>query len=368
MSRYRTIALAFVLLLLAPRAVAEAPPLTAEAIVERHIEARGGEAALRAIQSLVFDKGVYSEPGYTSDGGAVMMLRRPNLKLVGHPERRPDFLEGFDGSAWEWYEDPGLTLRTVGPASAAGRHNTTVEGPFLDYAEKGSSIELVGSPLVGGRRTYELRLTLMDGFQTDYFFDAETFLIIASRQTAAVHAFGEPVTAETRYSDFRRVAGVLFPFRSTEVELATGRELNAMLWGSIEANRELPARWFSPPLYERTPIQTLMDQLFAQRDDAQAMLWTYREFRRLNPGVDTREAAEVIGYQVLKMGQSASAIALLERNAQDNPAAADSAFGLGRAYAMAGRKADARREFERALRLEPGHARATKALADLAGA
>ena len=361
----RSFVIALTALMLGSGPDASAQPLGVETIVARHIEARGGEAAIRAIHSLVFDGGTYREGDYSSDGGAVMMLMRPYYKLVGHPERDQDFMEGYDGAAWEWYADPGITMRTVGAASGAIRHYADVEGPLLDYAAKGSRVELISDAGVANRHAHQIRLTMMDGYTTDFFIDRRSFMVIASRHASAIHAFGETVSSETRFGDFRRVSGVLFPFRSSEVEIATGHEMSSMLWGSIDANVDIPTAWFSPPDYERTPIQTFMEQLFVQRDDAPAMLWTYHNFRRTHPDIDTREAAETMGYQVLKMGQIASAIALLERNAADNPDASDSAFGLGRAYETAGRPADARREFERALRLEPGHARATRALAAL---
>jgi tetratricopeptide (TPR) repeat protein len=357
--------LATLLLATAPGASAQSRHPDVDTIIARHIEARGGEAAIRAINSLVFDHGAYSEPGYTSDGDAVMMLMRPYLKLVGHPERSPDSMEGYDGAAWEWYRDPGIVLRTTGDASEALRHYADVEGPFVDHAAKGSRVEFIGEEAIGNRRAYQVRLTMMDGYETDFFIDRRTYMIIASRHTASIHAFGTRVASETRFSDFRPVAGVLFPFRSSEIEIATGRELNAMQWGSIEANQDIPVAWFSPPEFERTPLQTFMEQLFVQRIDASAVLWSYHNFRRAHPDVDTREAAEIMGFQILKMGQHEQAIALLERNAADNPNAANSAFGLGRAYATAGRTDDARREFNRALQLEPGHSRATNALASL---
>lgn len=53
---------------------------------------------------------------------------------------------------------------------------------------------------------------------------------------------------------------------------------------------------------------------------------------------------------------------LLIENARDYPDSSVAAFGLGRAYATAGRKADARAEFERALALDPKNARAEQAL------
>lgn len=343
------------------------PQLTeVDEIIARHIEARGGADAMRAINSLVFSEGLYIEGDYIGGGEAVMMLMRPYYKLVGHPEHDRDFMEGYDGAAWEWFADPGIVVRTVGAASAASRHSTDVEGPFLDYAEKGHSVELIGEADIDGRPTYQVRLTMMDGYAQDSFFDQESYLIVASRHSAAVHAFGDEVVSQTRIGDYREVAGVLFAHQFEEVEIATGRAMHSMQWGRIEANVDIPVEWFSPPEFERTPIQNFMEQMYIQRTDADAVLWTYHNFRRANPDIDTREASEVIGYQTLKMGDHDTAIALLERNAQDYPDAADSAFGLGRAYATAGRPDDARAQFERALSLEPGHGRATRALAELA--
>lgn len=349
----------------APAACAADATLDADAIIDRHIEARGGEAALRNIQSLIFNNGLYQEGDYSSDGDSTMMLMRPYYKLVGHPEHDPGYMEGYDGAAWEWFENPGLTVRTVGAASAAIRHHAEVDGPFLDYKEKGHSIELIGEATIAGNPAYQIRLSMMDGFVSDSFFDQQTFLSLAERQSAPVHAFGAAVTSETRISDYRDVAGVMFPHRYQETNIATDEAMSSMQWESIDANTDIPAAWFSPPEFERSRIQTFMDHLFVQRSDAQAMLWTYQRFRLAYPEEDTRVASEVIGYQALKMGDVSSAITLLERNAADNPDAADSAFGLGRAYATAERLDDARAEFDRALKLEPGHARATRALADL---
>ncbi|HET6535986.1 MAG TPA: tetratricopeptide repeat protein [Sphingomicrobium sp.] len=66
--------------------------------------------------------------------------------------------------------------------------------------------------------------------------------------------------------------------------------------------------------------------------------------------------------EMAEMGQAKSAIALLGANARDYPDKPDAAFGLGRAYATAGREAEARAEFRRALTLDPKHSRAADAL------
>jgi len=174
------------------------------------------------------------------------------------------------------------------------------------------------------------------------------------------------VPSETRWSDYRAVSGVLFAYLNVEVDIATGKELNRFRTERIEVNQNLDAAMFMPPQIRRTALQILMDQIFQERDDADAVEWTYHDFRSAYPRIDTEAAMEVIGYQALKMGSTAAAIHLLERNRGDYPNSAAAAFGLGRAYKTAGRAAEAKLQFERALSLDPNHQRAKASLAELA--
>ena len=139
-----------------------------------------------------------------------------------------------------------------------------------------------------------------------------------------------------------------------------------MTWTAIVVNAPLDPLVFSPPSFTHTPLQTLMEQLYYEREDATAVMWTYADFRSANPAVDTHQAMEVVGYQMLKMGDVQPALELLKANAGANPTAATSAFGLGRAYAAAGQVEKARGEFKRALALDPNYKRASDSLAALA--
>jgi len=337
---------------------------SAEMVVARYVEAIGGQKKLDAIQNLVI-RGTYTEHGQSV--AAQLARMRPFYKLVGDPLNRSDeFEEGYDGSAWEFYGDPGIVLRTVGPAAAAARHGLYLLGNLVDFKQQGSSVNLVGKARIDGRDAYQLRVHMLDGFEQDEFIDAKTWLIIADRKVAKVHAFGADVPSETRWSDYRAVHGVLFAHLNVEAEIATGRELNRFRTDRIEVNQNLDAAMFMPPQIRRTPLQALMDQIFQERDDADAVEWTYHDFRNAYPKVNTEAAMEVIGYQALKMGSSAAAIHLLERNRGDYPDSAAAAFGLGRAYKAVGRAAEAKLQFERALSLDPNHQRAKTALAELA--
>jgi hypothetical protein len=364
-TRLHRTALIAALLSALPAGGAQAPSLpSADTIIAHHVEALGGQKKLDAIQSVVI-RGVYTE--HEQSVPAQLARMRPYYKLVGDPlKRSADFEEGYDGSAWEFYGDPGIVLRTVGPAAAAARHGLYILGNLVDYRKQGSTVSLIGMAKIGGHDAYQLRVHMLDGFEQDEFVDSRSWLVIADRKTAKVHAFGTDVPSETRWSDYRAVNGVRFAFLNAEVEIATGKELNRFQTERIDVNLALSASMFTPPQIQRTPLQTLMDQIFQERDDTDAVAWTYHDFRTAYPETSTEVAIEVIGYQTLKMGSTASAIALLERNASDYPQSAAAAFGLGRAYRSAARTADARAEFERAVSLDPKHERARSALADIA--
>lgn len=349
-------------LFLALPALAEPPSV--DAIVARYVAARGGAEKMKAIRNIIY-RGVYTEGAHTSPHAA-MSLMRPYYKLVGDAEHpNPEFAEGYDGSAWEFYADPGIVIRTVGAASAAGRHATSIDGSLVDYRERSDVVTLAGQEKIDGRDAYRLHVRLPHGFEEEVFIDGETYLLVAERKSAPIHAFGASVASEERVGDYRPVAGVLFAFQHREVEIATGKVLNEMQWKSIVVNRDLDPRVFSPPDLVRTPLQKLLDQLYLERGDVAAVLWSYRDFRRAYPDVDTREAIEVIGYQILKTGSTDAAIALLETNAAAYPGSATSAFGLGRAYRAAGQNEKARADLRRALRLDPNHKRAAAMLEEL---
>lgn len=365
---YRSTALFGLTLLVAAGLGATESNLSVDDILAHHVEARGGYDGLMALRTLVYSEGLYEEAEYEGSGNAMMAFSRPYYRVVGNPADRGGYMEGYDGAAWEWFADPGIVVRTVGAAAGAMRRGSEIEGPLIDYQAKGSIIEMEASEEIGGRPAYRLVVTLRDGFVREYFIDHESFLVSAERRSAPFHAFGEPVTSETRIGDYRPATGsdgALFAHSYVQTEIATGRELSRMQWGKVEANRPLPISWFSPPEFERTELQSFLERLFGERADREAVLWSYHGFRRAHPELDTREGIEVIGYQMLKMGDHEAAVALLEENARAYPDSSSSAFGLGRAYASAGKPVLARREFERALELDPENKRATGSLADL---
>lgn len=364
MKIFKTLPILFIMTLTLGFAKAEEDQLTLDQILERYTEVVGGWDNIKAIQNIVFSEGLYEEGDFSHDG-AEMSMGRPWFKLVGnknHPER---YMEGYDGSAWEYFGNPRVVVRTEGKSSAAIRHYAGVERPLFDYRSKGSEAELLGEVEFDGQDVYVIKLTRRDGYIEQFYMNKETYLIAAVGGESAIHAFGDKVSKLTRISDYRLLGGVLIAHHFETIQLPEEKPLDSMQWGKVEINVELPADWFSPPVFERTPLEKLIEDLYSQKTDFISMMWTYDEFRLAYPDIDTNTALNIAGFQTLKWGQIENAIALLERNARDNPSSAETRFGLGRAYRTAGRLDEAREQFNLALEFDPEYGRAKSALEEM---
>ena len=289
---------------------------------------------------------------------------RPYYEVVGDPAvEHPDIREGFDGSAWEYYGDPGIVLRTVGAAAAATRHAAEfLQDSIVDFREKGTMLELQGMEEIGGHNAYRVHVTLADGFDKLVFIDAENFLIAAERKSAPIHAFGQAVATETRFSDYHAQGGVMMYRRTLEVEIASGKVLNEFRRLVIETNTLNDPSIFSPSPYRRTLLQQFLEQLYMERTDPVSVSYSYRMFRQAHPEFDTREGVEFVGYQMVKMGDFKGAIELLFANAADYLNSASAQYSLGRAYNAAGDQASARKSFQKALQIDPAFHKATDAI------
>jgi hypothetical protein len=326
---------------------------TAQEIVRRYIDARGGLEKLRAIRTLAF-KG---PPRANGRPGRQILRARPFYFSIGG--------EGNDGSPWEAYDDFGLQPRVTDAPGAALRHTAYFDDPLVMTLEPGWSVELTGSERIAGRDAWRLRVEYPDGFVNESFVDKSTWLLVARRFTAPVHAFGANVTSQALIGDYRAVNGVLFPFSLREVNLATGEPMDAFTWQTIEANVPLDLAVFSPPVRPVTPVSRVVNAIFAARHVTADALGWYRDFRRdpATASIDIQGAIESVAYECLKNGAIPTGTALLEENLRAHPTSASAHFGVGRAYRAAGREEDALARFREALRLDPGLKSAAEAIA-----
>ena len=153
--------------------------------------------------------------------------------------------------AWSWNPEGGVTTVSA-QGRAALRHG--IEFPFKlfglhEMENRGHRLAPAGRERIGDVDYHALRLTLDDGFESRLYLNPETGLIERERQYRALHvdADATPAWIETEYSDWRPVGGVLYPHRTVEREVATGKLLATVTTLAVRLNGAPAAERFEAP-------------------------------------------------------------------------------------------------------------------------
>jgi hypothetical protein len=217
-SRAILISLAIASSLAAAADAASAPgKLSASEVVDKNVAARGGLQAWRAVQTLSL-AGKMGAGGNQRETLAVlpflMELKRPRKTRFELQFGGQTAVQVFDGTQG-WKLRPFLNRRDVEPYTADELKITSMQadldGPLVDYAAKGTKVELAGEEQVEGRDTYKLKLTMKTGTTIHVWIDAATFLEAKIEgQPRRMDGVEHPV--EVYFRDYRKVDGLQIPF------------------------------------------------------------------------------------------------------------------------------------------------------------
>ncbi len=123
---------------------------------------------------------------------------------------------------------------------------------FIDYKEKGYTVELLGKETIDGAETFKIKLVkepiTVDGNQEEdvsfYFFDAENFVPIAV-QAEIKSGPMKGQMSETTMSDYQEVDGMYFPFSMSQG--LKGGQSQPITIETIELNPTVEGASFSFP-------------------------------------------------------------------------------------------------------------------------
>jgi hypothetical protein len=264
--------------------------LSASEIVSKSIAARGGLQAWRAVQTISWT----GKLGVGGNQRAPIPMSKPGKKAVPLPtdprpkdevqlpfvmemerprkERFEILFKGqsavqvYDG-ANGWKLRPYLNRLEVEDFTAdelkASSMQAELDGPLVDYAAKGTRIELEGMDKVEDRDVYRLKLTMKDGHAIHEWIDAQTFLEAKIEgQPRRLDGIEHPV--EVYYRDYRAVNGLQIPFiLETKVLPVVNPASHAPVYSvpaerivieKIEVNPKLDASLFAKPQIQTASI------------------------------------------------------------------------------------------------------------------
>ncbi len=240
-------------------AAADVPPskvnLSAAQIADKNVAARGGLQAWRAVQTMSFSgklgaggnrRATLAVPTPVPAGRKsalaslntlpqrpveevrlpfVMELKRPRKMRFELQFNGKTAIQVYDG-ANGWKLRPFLNRLEVEPYTAdemkIASMQADLDGPLVDYAAKGTRVELASTEKVEGRDTYKLKLTMKDGHATHVWIDAQTFLE-AKMEGQPRRLDGTEHPVEVYFRDYRPVNGLQIPYVLETQVLSVGK-------------------------------------------------------------------------------------------------------------------------------------------------
>lgn len=218
---------------------------TADEIIAKHIEARGGAAKLQAAKTVRMTGRIELGGGLTAP--VVMELKRPNharLDLV---------IQGMTGTqayanGTGWKIMPWEGKKDAEPLGADElkdmAENADWEGPLVDYKAKGHKVELIGKEQAEGTDAYKLRVTKKGGDVINIYLDADSYLEIKSESKRMIR--GSEVELESASGDYKEAGGIYFPY-SIEVGAKGSPQKQKITIDKIEINPEIADARFKMP-------------------------------------------------------------------------------------------------------------------------
>jgi hypothetical protein len=98
----------------------------------------------------------------------------------------------------------------------ASLNQLDLQGPFLNYKEKGNTIELAGKEKLDSGECFKLKVTYKNGSKTDYWINSKTYRI--DKTSAKVMVNGEEMDVATTYSNYKQNAdGYWFAYTTSSI-------------------------------------------------------------------------------------------------------------------------------------------------------
>ncbi len=189
---------------------AAASAQTAEELVAKNIQARGGLEKIKAVNTIRMTGKIYVNGFYAAIG---VEKKRGNLVRQTFSVQGMTQIQAYDSSTgWQispfgGRKDPEL----MGEDDTRDlMEESDIDGPLVDYQAKGNKIEYLGHDTVDGDDVYQLKVTLKNGDVVYYYLDPDTYLEIRREKQQFIR--GSVRETEEDLGSYKAVAGVYYPY------------------------------------------------------------------------------------------------------------------------------------------------------------
>ena len=188
------------------------PQLTVDELVAKNVAAKGGADALRALQAVRLNGKMLVNEGQIQLAYAETK-KRPDEVRTEATLQGMTAVEAYDGKAgwrispFQGRKDPErMSADDVKPLM----EDAEIDGPLVNWKEKGSTLEYIGREDVDGTSAYKIKVVRKNGDVNFVYLDPDHFLEIRILSQRVRH--GAQEETETDVGDYEKIGGVFIPF------------------------------------------------------------------------------------------------------------------------------------------------------------
>jgi hypothetical protein len=218
---------------------------SADELVNKNIQAKGGVDKIKAIKSVRITGKLSGGGGFTA--AVVQENQRPSLVRETFALQGMTAVTAYDGTTgWQiqpfgGHKDPEL----MGEDDMKDLLlDADFDGPLVDYKEKGNTVEFLGHDVVDGDDALRLKVTLKDGDIVYYYLDPDTYLEI--RKEVQEFIRGSVRESVIEMGSYKPVAGVMYPYSISQGSKANPAQQTTTV-EKIEVNIPIDPSDFAVP-------------------------------------------------------------------------------------------------------------------------
>jgi hypothetical protein len=185
---------------------------TVDELVARNIEAKGGAAALKNLQTLRTTGKLLVPIQGQIELGYLQIRKQPDEVRTEASLQGMTQIQAYDGKEG-WKVSPFFGRKDPERMSAddvkALVEDTEMGGPLADWKAKGSTVEYLGTEDVDGTPAHKLKVVRKNGDVSFVYLDPDHFLEIRIVTQRVLHGAHEEV--ETDLGDYEKAGGVFVP-------------------------------------------------------------------------------------------------------------------------------------------------------------
>ena len=218
---------------------------TVDEVIAKNIQAHGGLDKLKSVRSIrtsaKFSQGSFRADFRQENKRADKV--REELIIQGLAQVQAyDGKMGWQISPFGGRKDPELLSQDDLKSLVV---DADIDGPLVEYKEKGHKAELVGHDSMEGTDCFKIKLSMKNGDVRYYYLDADSYLELKLEiQTTIRGALQE---SELYYGDYEQVNGIFYPFAVEQAQKGSASRAQISV-EKIEQNIPLEDAHFSMPV------------------------------------------------------------------------------------------------------------------------